>query len=66
MAKEKAAQATLEAEPEYSIEELAAAADIVFHATPDVVTAALRCAGVEKTTKTAAIQIVETFRRQEV
>lgn len=52
-------------EQEYTAAEFAAVAAAVFHASPDIVTAALRVAGIEKATKSAAIEIVEKFRRQE-
>lgn len=50
----------------YTAEELAAAAGTVFHTTPDLVTAALRVAGVTKTTQKEAARIVEAFRKREV
>lgn len=56
----------VEQEAEYTVAEFAAVAASVFHASPDIVTAALRMAGVEKTTKSAAIEIVEKFRKKEV
>ena len=64
MATKKSEQA--EQESEYTVAEFAAVADAVFHATPDIVTAALKVAGVTKTTKSAAIDIVEKFRKKEV
>lgn len=51
---------------EYTIAEFVAVANSVFHASPDIVTAALKTAGVFKTTKSAAIDIVEKFRKREV
>lgn len=57
---------TEEMEQEYTAAEFAAVAKTVFGASPDIVTAALRVAGVTKCTKSAAIEIVENFRRQEV
>ena len=53
-------------EQEYTAAEFAAVAKNVFHASPDIVTAALRVAGVTKCTKKTAVEIVENFRRQEV
>lgn len=53
-------------EPEYTVEEFAASAGSVFGASPDIVTAALRVAGVKKTTKSAAAEIIEKFRKKEV
>lgn len=53
-------------EPEYTVEEFAANAVSVFGAAPDIVTAALRVAGVTKTTKSAAEKIIEQFRKKEV
>ena len=54
------------AEPEYTVEEFAASAGSLFGASPDIVTAALRVAGVTKTTKSAAEKIIEQFRKKEV
>lgn len=53
-------------EQEYTVEEFAAVAKTVFNASPDIVTAALRFSGITKTTRSAAIRIVEEFRKQEV
>ncbi len=50
----------------YTVEELAAAAKEVFHASPDIVKAALRLNGVQKTTQKEAARIVEAFRKMEV
>lgn len=57
---------TGEVEQEYTVAEFAAVAKTVFNATPDIVTAALRVAGVTRCTKSTAVEIVENFRRQEV
>lgn len=54
------------AESLYTAEELAACAKQVFHASPDIVRAALRLAGVTKTTQKEAAKIVEAFRKKEV
>ena len=54
------------AESLYTVEELAAEADAVFHASPDLVTAALRMAGVCKTTPREAAKLVDAFRKKEV
>lgn len=61
---DKAAPA--EAESQYTVQELAAAAKQVFHTNPDIVTAALRMAGITKTTQKEAAKIVEAFRKREV
>lgn len=55
-------------ESEYTVEEIAANAKTVFSEaiSPDIVTAALRVAGVKKTTKSAAIEIINKFRKKEV
>lgn len=55
-------------EPKYTVAELAANPVAVFgkNITPDIVTAALRKAGVKETTKSAAITIVNKFRSKEV
>ena len=58
--------ATAEAESLYTVGELAAAAEQVFHTNPDMVTAALRVAGVTKTTQREAAKLVEAFRKREV
>lgn len=55
-------------EPEYTVEEFAANPSVVFGEaiSPDIVTAALRVAGVKKTTKSAAKTIINKFRSKEV
>ena len=55
-------------EPEYTVEEFAANPSAVFGEaiSPDIVTAALRVAGVKKTTKSAAKTIINKFRSKEV
>ena len=55
-------------EPEYTVEEFAANPSAVFGEaiSPDIVTAALRVAGVNKTTKSAAKTIINKFRSKEV
>ena len=54
-------------EPEYTVEEFAANPSIFGEAiSPDIVTAALRVAGVKKTTKSAAKTIINKFRSKEV
>lgn len=58
--------ATAAVESLYTVDELAAAAKEVFHASPDVVKAALRLNGVQKTTRKEAARIVEAFRKMEV
>lgn len=52
-------------EPEYTVEEFAEASSM-FGASPDIVTAALRVAGVKRTTKSAAEKIINQFRKKEV
>lgn len=52
---------------EYSVEELAAGAKTVFPGiSPDCVTAALRLAGIKKTTKQKAKEIVDKFVNEPV
>ena len=53
-------------DPEYTVEEFAENAVTLFGASSDIVTAALRMAGVKKTTKSAASKIIEEFRKKEV
>lgn len=57
-----------EVEPEYTVEEFAAGAGTIFSeaVSPDIVTAALRMAGVNKITKSAAQKIIEKFKTKEV
>lgn len=62
---EQAAEAAVE-ESLYTVEELAAAAQAVFRTNSDIVTAALRTAGVKKATQKEAAKIVEAFRKKEV
>lgn len=54
------------AESLYTVDELAAAAKDVFHTSPDIVKAALRLNGVQKTTQREAARMVEAFRKMEV
>lgn len=54
------------AESLYTVDELAAAAKDVFHTSPDIVKAALRLNGVQKTTQREAARMVEEFRKMEV
>lgn len=53
-------------EPEYTMKEFAVSAGSVFGTSPDIVTAALRMAGVKQTTKSAADKIINEFRKKEV
>lgn len=54
-------------EPEYTVEEFAANPSVFGEAiSPDIVTAALRVAGVKKTTKSEAEKIINKFRSKEV
>lgn len=57
-----------EVESEYAVEEFAAGSDTIFGeaVSPDIVTAALRTAGVKKITKSAARKIIENFKTKEV
>jgi len=55
-----------EAEPEYTVAELAANSKAVFGAMPECVIAAFRVAGLEKATKQAAEKIISTFMKKEV
>ena len=66
MAKNQKTTAGIVPEDEYTVAEFAAAAKSEFGTTPDIVTAALREAGVEKTTRSAAAAIIEEFRKREV
>ena len=66
---ERAAQARMEhQEAEYSAAEFAVSASSLFGlgATPDCVIAAFRMAGVKKTTKSKAKEIVTKFLQKEV
>lgn len=65
---EKIKNAEKQAEPEYTVEEFTAASATVFGdaVSPDIVKTALRLAGVTKTTKSAAIKIVNDFKRKEI
>ena len=59
--------AAKDAEPEYSIRELAAAAPrLVPGATPDCVTAALRLAGLKTASRSKAAELVAEFIKKEV
>lgn len=55
-------------EAEYTVEEFTANAKTVFGkvVSPDIVTAALKVAGVTKTTKSKATEIINKFRKKEV
>ena len=63
--KSTAAKTAESAESLYTVAELAACAQI-FGTSPDIVTAAMRVAGVKKTTQREASRIVEAFRKKEV
>lgn len=66
---EKAAQAKIEhTEAEYTATEFATSASSIFGkgATPDCVIAAFRMAGVKKTTRSKAKEIVSKFLQKEV
>lgn len=62
----KTAATETAAESVYTVDELAACSKQVFKAGPDIVRAALRMAGVTKTTQKEATKIVEAFRKKEV
>jgi len=55
-----------EAEPEYTVAELAANSKAVFGVMPECVIAAFRVAGLKKATKQAAEKIISTFMKKEV
>ena len=55
-----------EAEPEYTVAELAAHSKEAFGVMPECVIAAFRVAGLEKATKQAAEKIISTFMKKEV
>jgi hypothetical protein len=55
-----------EAEPEYTVAELAAHSKEAFGVMPECVIAAFRVAGIEKATKQAAQSIINTFMKKEV
>ena len=59
-------QETTIQEAEYTVQELAEAAETVFKTKPECVIAAFRVAGVEKATKTKANDIVTKFMAKEV
>lgn len=50
----------------YTVDEMAACAKQVFHTNQDIVRAALRVAGVKRTTVGEAAKIVDKFRKKEV
>ena len=56
----------VDAEPEYTVAELAQHSKTVFGVMPECVIAAFRVAGLEKATKQAADKIVNTFMKKEV
>ena len=64
--KSTAAKTADSAESLYTVQELAACSAQVFGTSPDIVTAALKVAGVKKTTQREASRIVEAFRKKEV
>jgi len=55
-------------EAEYTVEEFTSCTKAVFGeaVSPDIVTAAFKVAGVTKTTKSNAIDIINKFRKKEV
>lgn len=66
MAKQKETEKSVEAE--YTVEEFTENAAAVFGnaVSPDIVKTALRLAGVKTTTKSAATNIINEFRKKEV
>lgn len=61
-----AKEAKKPAVPKYTAAELAQAAKKVFHTSPDIVTAALRMAGVKSATVAEAEGIIKKFANKEV
>lgn len=57
---------TVDAEPEYTVAELAQHSKTVFGVMPECVIAAFRVAGLESATKQAAEKIINTFMKKEV
>ena len=55
-----------DAVPEYTAEELVRASKSVFSVSPDIATAALRLAGVKRTTIAEASRIIHDFANKEV
>lgn len=53
-------------EPEYTVEEFMENPSVFGDVSPDIISAALRTAGVTKATKSKAIEIVNKFRKKEV
>lgn len=66
--KKETAEEKVEAQaaPVYSREELIGAADKVFSCSPDIVTAALRVAGIQRATIAEATTIVRDFAGKEI
>ena len=56
----------VDAEPEYTVAELAQHSKTVFGVMPECVIAAFRVAGLESATKQAAEKIINTFMKKEV
>lgn len=54
------------AAPKYTAAELAQASKKVFNTSPDIVTAALRMAGVESATIAEAAEVIKKFANKEV
>lgn len=66
MSKKTTVESNAPPEPEYSVEEYAAAARSMFGTSPDIVVAAFSTAGIASATLTAATQIIHEFRNKEV
>lgn len=66
MPKKTARETNAPPEPEYSVEEYAAAARSMFGTSPDIVIAAFSTAGTTSATLSAATQIINEFRNKEV
>lgn len=66
-AKKENAEVKAPKEPTYTVEEFAANPSIFGMAiSPDIVTAALRVAGVKETTKSEALKLINKYKSKEV
>ena len=63
---QKAGTKRAASDPVYTVEEFAASSYEVFHTSPDLVTAALKSAGVESTTRKNAEKLVNAFKAKPV
>ncbi|MBQ1413560.1 MAG: hypothetical protein IIY93_10270 [Clostridia bacterium] len=66
MSKKPTIESNAPPEPEYSVEEYAAAARSMFGTSPDIVVAAFSTAGIATATLCVAKQIINEFRNKEV